>query len=84
MKSLSRLGFINNQLKHAAVIARAPWKQMVFGTITERTFGAKQGEREASKMPVPEDENYFNYGVCMNPHFSKRDKGGEDAVCVGP
>jgi protein phosphatase PTC7 len=26
--------------------------------------------------------NIFNSGVHINPHYQKRDKGGEDAVCV--
>lgn len=30
----------------------------------------------------PKQINVFNAGVFMNPHFEKRDKGGEDAATL--
>ena len=35
------------------------------------------------KQFKPTSHNYFHYGVCINPHYTKRDKGGEDAVVTG-
>ena len=39
-------------------------------------FGNLQSFSSVSKV------NNFRAGVCINPHFQKRHKGGEDAACL--
>jgi len=47
------------------------WKNNIYGTINQKTFSTN-----------PLNLNLFNSGVCINPHYAKRHKGGEDAACV--
>ena len=49
------------------------WKNNIYGKIN-----AKQFSSGGNGLNL----NVFNSGACINPHYAKRHKGGEDAACV--